>query len=115
VWVCSDASSPGYFWQIFIYTYLVMLQIVGIVLAFQTRKVKLPGLRDSKFIASIVYISSIILVILALVTFGLRTYINIGTGIFVAGIITLTTITLGLIFIPKVCTLHVEWKTRLCP
>jgi gamma-aminobutyric acid type B receptor len=121
VWVCSDASSPGYFWQIFIYTYLVMLQIVGIVLAFQTRKVKLPGLRDSKFIASIVYISSIILVILALVTFGLRTYINIGTGILVAGIITLTTITLGLIFIPKVhaCFMwngtrgYVIWRVRI--
>lgn len=102
VWVCYEASSPAYFWQIFIYAYLVMLQIVGIVLAFQTRKVKLQGLRDSKFIASIVYMSSIILVILALVTFGLRTYINIGTGIFVAGIFILTTITLSLIFIPKV-------------
>ena len=102
VWVCYEASSPSFFWQLFIFAYLIMLQIVGIVLAFQTRKVKLQGLKDSKFIASIVYISSIILVILALVTFGLRTYINIGTGIFVAGIIVLTTITLGLIFIPKV-------------
>ena len=102
IWVCYEASSPTYFWQIFIYAYLVVLQIVGIVLAFQTRKVKLQGLRDSKFIASIVYISSIVLVILALVTFGLRTYINIGTGIFVAGIFILTTITLALLFVPKV-------------
>ena len=59
-------------------------------------------MRDSKFVASIVYISSIILVMLALVTFGLRTYVNIGTGILAAGILLLTTITLALIFIPKV-------------
>ena len=40
--------------------------------------------------------------VLALVTFSLRTYINIGTGIFVAGIFILTTIFLALIFLPKV-------------
>ena len=47
-------------------------------------------------------ISSIVIVVLALVTFSLRTYINIGTGIFVAGIFILTTIFLALIFVPKV-------------
>ena len=82
--------------------YLAVLQIVGILLAFQTRRVKLQGLRDSKFIAAIIYISSIVLVALALVTFSLRTYINIGTGIFAGGIFILTTIFLSLIFLPKV-------------
>jgi gamma-aminobutyric acid type B receptor len=82
--------------------YLAVLQIVGILLAFQTRKVKLQGLRDSKFIAAIIYISSIVLVALALVTFSLRTYINIGTGIFAGGIFILTSIFLSLIFLPKV-------------
>lgn len=72
------------------------------VLAFQTRKVKVQGLRDSKFVAAIIYISSIILVALALVTFALRTYINIGIGIIATGIFTLTTIFLALIFVPKV-------------
>ena len=81
VWVCYKASSPNFFWKIFIFAYLGILQIVGIVLAFQTRKVKLPGLKDSKFIAAAVYISSIVLIALALVTFVLRTYINISTGI----------------------------------
>ena len=102
VWVCYAASSPSFFWQIFIFAYLAVLQIIGIVLAFQTRKVKLQGLRDSKFVAAIIYISSIILVALALVTFTLRTHINIGAGIIVTGIFSLTTIFLALIFIPKV-------------
>ena len=81
--------------------------MVGILLAFQTRKVKIKGLNDSKVVAIIIYISSIVLVALALVTFALRTYVNIGTGVFVAGIFTLTTIFLALIFIPKASFIHV--------
>ena len=62
----------------------------------------MPGLRDSKFVAAVIYISSIILVVLALVTFTLRAYINIGTGIIATGIFTLTTTFLALLFVPKV-------------
>ena len=102
VLVCFVASSPSFFWEIVTFAYLAVLQIIGLVLAFQTRKVKLQGLNDSKFVAAIIYISSIMLVVLALVTFSLRTYINIGTGISVFGIFSLTTISLSLIFIPKV-------------
>ena len=102
VWVCYEASSPNFFWKIFIFAYLGILQIEGIVLAFQTRKVKIPGLKDSKFVAAVVYISSIILVALALVTFALRTYINISSGIRMAGIFTMTTMILILLFVPKV-------------
>ena len=86
----------------FVYAYLIMLQLVGLVLAFQTRKVKLEGLRDSKYIAAIVYISSITIVVMILVTFALESYVNVGTGIFVFGILALTTLFLILIFIPKV-------------
>ena len=102
VLVCYEAASPTFFWQIFIFAYLAVLQIIGIILSFQTRKVKVQGLSDSKCVAAIIYISSIVLVVLALVTFALKSYINIGTGIFVAGIFILTTIFLALIFIPKV-------------
>ena len=100
--MCYGASSPSFFWQIFIFAYLAVLQIVGIVLAFQTRKVKLQGLRDSKFVATIIYISSIILVAIALVTFALRAYINVGNGIITVGVFSLTTTILALIFVPKV-------------
>ena len=102
VLVCYEASSPTFYWEIVVFSYLAILQVIGLVLAFQTRKVKLQGLRDSKFVAAIIYISSIILVALALVTFSLRTYINIGTAIIVTGAFSLTTIFLALIFIPKV-------------
>ena len=102
VLVCYEALSPSFFWQIFIFVYLALLQIIGLLLAIQTRKVKLHGLRDSKFIAAIIYASSIVLVVLALVIFSLRSYINIGTGIAAVGVLTLTTIFLSLVFIPKV-------------
>lgn len=72
------------------------------MLAVQTRKVKVPGLKDSKFVAAIIYISSILIVALAMETFALRNYINIGAGIITSGIFTLTTLFLALIFIPKV-------------
>ena len=79
-----------------------MLQVIGLVLAIQTRKVKVEGLRDSKYITAIIYISSISIVVMALVTFALEHYINIGTGIFVFCVFKLTTIVLSLVFIPKV-------------
>lgn len=83
-----------------------MLQVVGLVLAIQTRKVKLRGLRDSKYIAAIIYISSISIVVMALVTFALDKYINIGTGILAVVIFALTTTFLVLIFVPKVKHLY---------
>ena len=102
VLVCYEANSLSFFWRILLFIYLGILQLLGIVLTFQTRRVKYTGLRDSKYITAIIYISSIVLAILALVTFSLRTHINIGTGIFVSGYFILTTIFLSLIFIPKV-------------
>lgn len=102
VWICQDVSTPSFYWKIVIFAYLVMFQVIGIMLAFQTRKVQLRGLRDSKEIAAIIYLSSITIVVMALLTFALINYINIGSGIFVVGIFLLTTTFLILIFIPKV-------------
>ena len=100
--MCQESSTPSFFWQTIIFAYLIMLQIMGIVLALLTRKVKLRGLRDSKYIAAIIYIWSISIVVMALVNFALGNYINIGTGILSAGIFSLTTMFLVLVFLPKV-------------
>ena len=102
MWICYGASSPNFFWRIFIFSYLAALQFIGLLLAFQTRKVNIKGLNESTFVAIIIYISSVVLIALALVTLSLRAYVNIGTGIFVAGIHILTTFILALIFVPKV-------------
>ena len=106
VLVCYESASLSFFWRILIFIYLGILQLLGIVLSFQTRRVKYTGLRDSKYITAIIYISSIVLAVVALVTFSLRTHINIGSGIIVSGYFILTTIFLSLIFIPKVMLLE---------
>ena len=103
VWVCYEPGSPAFYCNLFIYLYLALLQIVGIVLAFQTRKVKIHVLNDSKFVAALVYISSIVFVVLALVTFSLQGCINISKATFSGGILLLTTSFLIFTFVPKVC------------
>ena len=102
VWVCYEIGSPAFYCDILIFLYLALLQIVGIILAFQTRKVKIPALNDSKFVAALVYISSIVFVALVLITFLLGGYINISSGIFSGGIMLLATLFLILMFLPKV-------------
>ena len=102
VYECYDTSSPPFYTSLLIFAYLAILQLVGIILAFQTRKVKIPILNDSKYVAALIYISSIILVILEFVTLPLGGYINIKAAIFSGGILLLATIFLALTFVPKV-------------
>ena len=82
--------------------YKVILQVVAMVLAFLTRKVKVKGLDDSKFIAAIVYITSIILAILIVSEYTINEFVDAYTVIFSMGILTDSTCILGLVFIPKV-------------
>ena len=49
--MCYGPSTPAFYLRALIFAYQAVLQIVGIMLAFQTWKVKYPGLKDSKFIA----------------------------------------------------------------
>lgn len=97
------------FVQLLIYTYLILLQVVGIILAFQTRKVKITVLNDAKSVTTLVYISSIVLVVIGLVKFFARSYINVSAAIFSSGILVLATVFLALIFIPKVVTCSFKW------
>ena len=102
MWQCYESRSAPFYLDLVIFLYLVLLQIVGIILAFQTRKVKINILNDSKSVAALVYISSIVLVVIVLVTLILRSYINISAALFSAGIIILATVFLIFTFVPKV-------------
>jgi gamma-aminobutyric acid type B receptor len=106
VWQCYESRSAPFYLDLVIFLYLILLQIVGIILAFQTRKVKINVLNDSKSVAALVYISSIVLVVIVLVTFILRSYINISAALFSTGIIVLATVFLILMFIPKMYSLY---------
>ena len=83
-------------------TYTAFLQCLGMILAFQSRKVKITALNDSEYIAAIIYISSVTLLTLVFTHFGFIDYINITCGILNGVIFVNTTAYLGLIFFPKV-------------
>ena len=80
----------------------MILQVVGLILAFQTRKVEVTGLNSAKFVASLVYTSSILLVILSVVVFSMREFINFTAAIFDGGILLMAGLFLGLTFLPMV-------------
>ena len=102
IWRCYSTDSPPMILQLLIFIYLILLQVVGIILAFQTRKVKINVLNDAKSVAVLIYISSIVLVVIGLIKFFVRSYINVSAAIFSGGILVLATFFLALIFIPKV-------------
>ena len=103
VWQCYPTGSvPFIIIDIITFIYLCLLQFAGIILAFQTRKVNIKALNDSKSVTVLIYISSIVLVIMALVQFILRNYINIQMAVFSGGVIILATLFLVLIFTPNV-------------
>lgn len=97
--VCANNAI---IWLAVSYTYKGLLQLVAMFMAFHTRKIKIRALNDSKEIAAIVYINSIIMLLLALTEFTLRRHHYVYSG--VNGIVLLIggSLFLGLIFIPKV-------------
>ena len=82
--------------------YKVILQVIAMVLAFLTRKVKVKGLDDSKYIAAIVYITSIVLAVLIVSEYTINEFVDAYAVIVSTGIIVDSTCILGLVFIPKV-------------
>lgn len=100
-WHCYDSSLP-FIWVGLEYLYLIVLQVAAIILAFKTRNVKIKELNDFKSVAAIIYITSIIMAALMVVTFATSGYIVLAEALFSGGIILATIVFLGLTFIPKV-------------
>ena len=86
----------------FLYAFKLILQVVALVLAFLTRKVKVKGLDDAKYIAAIIYITSIVIAIIAVCEFSLSQYINVYAVIFSSGLFVAPTCVLALVFMPTV-------------
>lgn len=101
VWQCSTDNNSGRVIAV-VFFYLVFLQVAAIVLAIQTRRVKIKVLNDSKYIIALIYISSITVLVLAVVQFVLGAIININELIVSGVFFIATTSFLSLTFIPKV-------------
>lgn len=82
--------------------YKCALQICALYLAFKTRKVKIKGLNETKYIAMMVYVETLIVILTLVVTFALTDYVNIYAAAQSIGNTATGSIILGLTFIPKV-------------
>ena len=82
-------------------------------MAFHTRRVKVKALNDSKEIAIIIYINSIILALLAVTQFALETYHDVYAAMFGLALLVDATMFLGLMFIPKVRLISINY-INLC-
>ena len=74
-------------------------------LAFQTRKVVIRALNDSKYVAMIIYLSTVIITLMIVFTVTLDEFLNADGAVFGGLIYIFTTIILTLLFIPKVGSL----------
>ena len=90
----------------------MVLQVVALVFAFATRKVKVKGLDDSKYIAAAIYVTSIVLAVIIVATYSLREFVDWYPTLFCTGFLIGTTVILGLVFVPKVGTLGtvINWS-----
>ena len=82
---------------------MLIVQLCALYLAFQTRKVKVKGLNDAKYIAVVVCIITVVMFTIIIITFTLpssnvTTYVAVyGIGIWISA-----TIILVIMFVPKV-------------
>ena len=98
--VCSSTARNVFLG--ILYGYKMLLQVIALVLAFSTRKVKVKGLDDSKYIAAAIYITSIVFAVIIVATYSLNEFVNAFPALFCTGFLIGTTFILGLVFVPKV-------------
>ena len=80
----------------------MVLQVIALVFAFATRKVKVKGLDDSKYIAAATYVTSLVLAVIIVATYSLKEFVNVFPILFCTGFLIGNTVILGLVFVPKV-------------
>ena len=105
VWQCSVDHTSDIV-NIILFVYLGFLQLVGVVLALRTRKVKIKVLNDAKYIITLVYISSIVLILIAIIRFTVGSMIHVTEVFYSGGLLVATTVFLSLTFIPKMISLY---------
>lgn len=106
VWFCYNSSVKpiASAWIVITSVYLVILQVIGVILALRTRKVKIKALKNSKFIVAVIYISAIALMVILLSTFALGSVPNLIEFLFSGSLLVSTNVILIMVFIPKVRT-----------
>lgn len=78
------------------------MHVMALLLAFMTRKVKVKGLDDSKYIAAVIYVTTFVVGVKLVVTYTLRDLVNVFAAVISTGILIAAFCVLALVFIPKV-------------
>ena len=104
-------SRESTIWLSVSFSYKALLQLVAMFMAFHTRRVKVKALNDSKEIAVIIYINSIILALLVVTEFALVNYHDVYAALFGLALLIDGSLFLGLMFVPKVKKIILELRT----
>ena len=85
-----------------LYGYKMVLQIIALVLALSTHRVKVKGFNDAKYIAAVIYVTSIEVALIIISIYTLSGFVNGFVAVISSVDFLGTTLTLGLVFVPKV-------------
>ena len=99
--ICGNTSTLFFVYISLSYVFKLIIHVVGLILAFLTRRVKIDPLNDSRYSAILIYISFGFLigtVIIVLLVEENNTYAGVWTTFVLAEVC----VFLGLNFIPKV-------------
>ena len=73
---------------------------------------KVKGVNDSKYVAVIIYVTSLILAVSAVASFVLTEYLNAYASLFALGLGLGATTVIAFVFIPNVIMLYASYSTR---
>ena len=79
-----------------------LIVLCTLFMAFKTRKIKIKGLNDAKYIAAIIYFSCISGILAIIIIFLLPSHVNAFPAANSGGVMLLGTFALGAVFLPKV-------------
>ena len=85
-----------------LYGYKLVLQVIILAFTSLKVKVKIKGLNDAKYIAAATSVTSIVLTVILLTTYTLKSFVNAFPALICIGLFIGTTSILGLVFVPKV-------------
>ncbi|XP_070551242.1 gamma-aminobutyric acid type B receptor subunit 2-like isoform X2 [Ptychodera flava] len=103
---CQSVKYSPYIWLGLIYSVKMLLLLYGARLAWETRKVTIPELNDSKFIGLSIYNVTTLCIIGVPISAVLGEQVTVAYCLVASFILFCTTITLLLVFFPKIISLR---------
>ena len=100
IFMCTNMRAVV--WIAITFGYKALLQLCAIFMAFTTRKVNVKGLNDTREIYAIIYTNTLIITVLIVTEFALKSHRDAYITLYGLAIFAEATLFLALTFIPKV-------------